>query len=341
MKFFSLIALFLLLLLPGGAIKAEGKISGVVFGDAAWIANHRTGPAGLENETAFWIRRGYFTYDNIFTEQVVGRFRLEFVSPDLDDATDVMRPFVKEASLKWKPNDHTLSVGLIPTPTWVDGVVESHWGYRSVEKTPIDLQGFGNAVDLGVGAKGTFGEEKRLGYVVVAGNGSGTRSESNGQKKVYASFFVKPFADWVVETYGDYEAGTGHTARYMGQGFIGYSKATWRVGSLFAYHVTQLAAGGRRDFRIFSVHGAAKLSEKLWSFARFDRTFNANINGNNIAYLPFHNQAESNFTVAGLDFEPTKNIHLLPNVETIFYTKVDGSRPGPDVVPRLTFAWNY
>lgn len=330
--------------------KKSGKISGIVFGDVAWFARYHTVTGSTttwEDKTAFWIRRGYFTYDYIFDEHFSGRFRLEINSGDFDDSnsagvagvSDLMRPYVKEASLKWKPSDHAISVGMIITPTWV-GLVEDHWGYRSVEKTPLDLQGFGSAVDLGVRADGNFGDGK-FNYALVVGNGSGTRWEINSAKKVYGALTVKPIPDLAIQAYGDYEAGLGHTDRTNLEGFVGYTREKWRLGTLFNYRIVQLAAGGNQEIKLVSGHGAFQIMKRLWGFARLDHLFDPNPNGNTIQYLPLVETSKPTFTVAGLDFEARKNIHFLPNLETTFYSKVNGIRPRTDIVPRLTFAWNF
>lgn len=328
----------------------EGKISGVVFGDFAWFARYHpvTGSATTwENKSAFWMRRGYFTYDYTFDEDFSGRFRLEAISGDFDDANsagnagtaDLVRPFVKEASLKWKPNNHAIRLGMITTPTWV-GLIEDHWGYRSVERTPLDLQNFGSAVDLGAGWDGGLLENK-ISYTLVVGNGSGTRFEVNSNKKFYGALTVKPVEKLALQTYGDFEAGTGHTDRFNLYGFVGYTQEKWRLGGLFAYRFVQLAAGGNQKIKLLSGHGAFQIVKRLWGFARVDHLFDPNPNGNTIQFLPFANNTEATFTVAGVDFDAQKNIHLIPNVETIIYGRVGGARPRSDVVPRLTFAWNF
>lgn len=322
-----------------------GKISGVVLGDFAWFARYHAVTGSTTNwqkKTAFWIRRAYFTYDYTFDDRFSGRFRLEALSGDFDDnggAADLLRPFVKEASLKWKPGQHAISGGMVTTPTWI-GLVEDHWGYRAVERTPLDLQGFGSAVDMGIRADGGF-DNGRLQYVAVVGNGSGTRWEINSDKKFYGAFTVKPIEGLAVQAYGDYETGTGHTDRMNLQGFAGYTRDTWRLGTLFHYRIVQQAAGGNQKIRLLSGHGAFRIVKRLWGFARVDHLFDANPASNTIQYLPLVETAKPTFMVAGLDFEARKNIHLLPNLEATFYNTVAGVRPRTNLVPRLTVSWTF
>lgn len=325
---------------------AKGKISGIVFGDFAWFARYHTVTGSTtrwEKKTTFWIRRAYFTYDHTFDERLSARFRLEAISGDFDDnggVSDLVRPFLKEASLKWKANSHAISLGMIPTSTW--SLVENHWGYRTVEKTPLDLQNFGSAVDLGIGVDGNLLDNK-ISYAVMVGNGSGTRFEVNSDKKIYTAITVKPIKDLAIQAYGDYETGTGanHTDRFNLFGFVGYTQENWRLGGLFAYRFVHLAAGGNQKIKLLSGHGAFRIVKRLWGFARVDHLFDPNPNGNTIQFLPFANNTKATFAVAGLDIEVHKNIHLAPNVETIFYGSVSGARPRTDIVPRFTFSWNF
>lgn len=319
------------------SVFGEGKISGMVFGDFFWNAKNNNN--ATEAETGFWIRRGYFTYDHTFNEDFSGRFRLEVTSSDLTRASATMNPFVKEANLTWKPASHAIQGGMIPTPTWVE-IVEGHWGYRSVEKTPVDLHRFGSAVDLGVAIKGSFNEE-RLGYHLMVGNGAGTRSETNGEKKFYGSFHFKPLKELIVQVYGDIEPGNQNNDHYTLFGFSGYTKENWRVGLLFISRIEQLVGGNHRFIEILSGHGAFKVVEKIWGFARVDRMFDPSPTGNQIDYIPFNTTADSTFIVAGVDYEPIKDVHLIPNMETIIYDPVGGVRPGTDLVPRLSFYWKF
>lgn len=337
MKRISSWGLFLILAFAPALAFAEGKISGMVFGDLFWNAKNHSDP--LEDKFGFWIRRGYFTYDQPFNDDFSSRFRLEVNSPDLTKTSANMTPYLKEASLQWKPTHHAVQVGLIPTPAWLL-LTEPHWGYRSVERTPLDLQRLGNAVDLGVAVLGSFDEAEKFGYHLMFGNGSGINSETNNGKKVYGAFHVKPIQDLVLQIYGDLEPGGSGADRYTLQGFGGYKKENWRTGLTYIHRISHLN-GADTTLKILSGYGTMKIVEKWWSFVRVDRQFDPNPDGNNIAYLPFDNTARSTFAVAGADFEPTKNIHLIPNTEAIFYDKVNGTRPGTDLVPRFTFFWVF
>ena len=74
-------------------------------------------------------------------------------------------PFVKDAFLTAKLGRHTLLLGLIGTPLY--DTLDEFWGYRPMEKTPIDLFKFGNSREFGVGMKGALDARGKLTYTVV------------------------------------------------------------------------------------------------------------------------------------------------------------------------------
>ena len=86
---------------------------------------------------------------------------------------------------------------------------------------------------------------------------------------------------------------------------------------------------------------AAKLGKKTWGFARVDRRFDPNPDGEKISYLPFSSGAKSTLILAGLDFELDENVNLIPNIELVIYDVDSGDAPDSDVIPRLTFYYRW
>ena len=156
------------------------KISGLVFGDYYDVAeNHRD---DLEGQNGFWIRRLYFTYDHTLSKALSLRVRLEANSKGDFKSTGVNTPYVKDAWLKWTFGAHALTVGLAPTPN-ID-FVDAFQGYRSVEKSPLDLYRWDSSRDLGLVLQGGLGKDRRTRYSVQFGDGSGTGSETDASKSV-------------------------------------------------------------------------------------------------------------------------------------------------------------
>lgn len=157
----------------------SGKISGYMFGDYYYVvANHNE---ELEDNNGFWFRRIYLTYDHGLSEDFAVRFRIEMNSAGDFSSQSKLTPVVKDAYLKWKHARHRILVGISSTPTWA--VVEKVWGYRSVEKTPLDLQRFGSSRDFGLAIKGSLDQQQRWNYHFMFANGSSNGSENNKGKK--------------------------------------------------------------------------------------------------------------------------------------------------------------
>lgn len=338
-KTIATMALLLLLsaALCAGEEKDNGKISGLVFGDAYWVAaNH---DPGIQDQNGFWIRRIYFTYDRNLSQDFSMRFRLEANSAGDFTTKATLEPKVKDAYLKWKSGRHSLLAGISPSPTW--NFVENAWGYRWVEKTPLDLYKFGSSRDFGLAAQGSLDAAKKVNYHLMIGNGNGESTESNKGKKFMGSLRAQ-LGDYVtLEGYGDFDDRPGRTDRYTGQGFLTFAGDSWRAGVLFAHQTRRTNAGSDLQLQVGSVFAAARLGNKVWAIARVDRQFDPNPDAEGISYLPFASAARSTLIIAGLDIAPVENVRLSPNVEIIAYDVAGGAAPDSDVMPRLTFFYQW
>ncbi len=330
-------ALFCLFMAAVALGAERPTITGLVFGDYYWIAGHHN--PDIEGRNGFWFRRIYLTLDQQFTKQLEVRLRFEMNSPgDFSSATK-LEPFVKDAYLKYRFGHHAVYLGLSPTPTW--DVIEKFWGYRPVEKTPLDLQKFGSSRDFGIALKGSLDRSKKWRYHLMIGNGSGVRGETNEGKIFLLSLGFYPDEHVFVEIYGDYDDRPGSSDRYTFQGFLGLKGSWGRVGLHYAHQTRQIEDGDDLQLDIASIFTVLKLSDNVYVFSRYDRVFDPNPDGAKIAYLPFDPTTRSNFIVAGVDFHVVENVRLIPNIEIVFYDQQAGERPDTDVVPRLTFTYIF
>lgn len=349
MRHIAAVLMSLALLAPMGVVAEEkpggkpvenpsGKLSGYMFGDYyAVLSNH---DPKLEKQNGIWFRRIYVTYDRGLSEEFAVRARFELNSPDFRAKSDRLNPFFKDAYLKWSRGRHSILFGLSPSPTWER--IEGIYGYRSVEKTPLDLQKFGGSRDIGIAFQGALDPGKKLNYHLMIGNGSDTRSEADKDKKFYLSLAARPAKGVTVEVYGDWENRTGDQDRLTLQGFLSYEQKKGRIGVQFARQTRQQGPGkSDMNLEVLSLFGAGQVDEKAWVFGRFDRMFDPNPDGETIAYIPFDKTARSNLLIFGFDLKPIKEVHLMPNVEVVVYDKVNNVRPDADVIPRLTVYYTF
>ncbi|MBI4409284.1 MAG: hypothetical protein HY561_06220 [Gemmatimonadetes bacterium] len=316
------------------------RISGLLFGDVYWVAAHHD--SELEDRNGFWIRRIYLTFDNQLSEAFDARLRFEVASPgDFASAANLDRPMVKDAYLRWKGGHHQALLGISPSPTYE--VVETLWGYRSVEKTPADLQRLSPSRDFGLALRGELTPSKTVRYHLFLGNGAGTGTETNKGKKAMLSLGFEPDPRLVLELYGDYEDLPGDTSRSVLQAFASFRFDRGRLGiQVFRQWRDHGEEGESETIDFGSVFGVVDLQERLSLLARYDHMFDANPEGPKIAYLPLHARSQSNLLILGLEYRPLATVSVIPNVEYVFYQASTGAgAPDGDWIPRLTFSYRF
>jgi hypothetical protein len=323
-------AVLLLSLVLAASLTAQEKpvtITGLVFGDYYAVVSHHD--ASVEGMNGFWLRRGYLTFDRTLSDDLSARLRFEVNSPGDFRTNANLEPYVKDAYVKWRSGPALeVLIGLVPTAA-VE-TVERVWGYRSLEKTVLDLHRVISTRDLGVAAMGTYGRVK---YHLHAGNGAGTGSETNEGKKVGGAFSLAPTKTTVFEVYADYEDRPGASDRSTLQAVGGIQNDRFRAGVQLA---RQFRDNGN-DFDAASLFGAYNLSPKYSLIGRVDRQFDPNPEGDRIPYLPFDTTRESTLFLAGVDWKLHKNLSIIPNLE---YVKYDGGGSA-DLLPRVTFYFTF
>ncbi len=339
MKRYQAILLMAVFMTAAGAIglMGEGKLSGLIFGDYYYVLGQHN--EALEKFNGFWLRRVYFTYDNTLTPKISMRFRLEANSPgDFKTATTLV-PFIKDAYLAHRLGKHTLMLGLIGTPLYDN--LDEYWGFRPMEKTPIDLFRFGNSRDFGVGLKGALDARQRLTYTVIFGNGDGLKSELGRGKAVYGRLNFQPTKALFLELYADYtDTGPGSSVNVF-QAFTGVRGDWGRTGLNFGYRHADLGDYGA-DLKFISFFGVCKLSPKLELVGRFDRLLDPQPAGSRIAYIPMADNEKANVLLAGLGWSLNENVKVIPNLKYVFYdTPENGEKSAADLYAYLTLYFRF
>ncbi|MEX0648189.1 MAG: porin [Balneolaceae bacterium] len=321
------------------AVGENGTISGLAYSDYYYIASHHN--ESLEKNNGFWFRRIYLTYDQKHSNAFSSRLRFEMNSAGDFLSGGSMTPFVKDAYLKWENDQHALYAGISSVPTF--GLVESTWSYRSVEKTPLDLHRIASSRDFGLAAKGSLDQDGRWNYHAMFGNGNGTGPEMGEGKKIMLSVSYQLTDEWTIEAYADRHS-RENSRSYILQGFAGYKTDTFTFGALYADQLWDDAVPGGQStrLRVASAFAHAALSESTTGLLRIDHTFDPNPQGENIDYLPVHNETGATLIIAGIDVDLDHNIHLIPNLEAVVYGETpQGTVPSTDIIPRLTLSYSF
>lgn len=313
----------------------DGKISGYIFGDYFYELSHPNAATDKLDRNGFQFRRAYFTYDRDLSEKFSVRFRLEMNSPDLTRIQDfgtstTLTPFIKHAYLRWNnfiPQSRLL-FGLVNTPTF--NMSEEVWGYRSVEKTIMDLRSIAPSSDLGMALEGKLSSSGVLNYTIFVANGTGTRSETDKNKRAYLNVPIKIQGGFSIVPYFDYEGGTERRDKNAMALFAGLQKPRLHGGvEVFQKKSNKALANNQdRTENGFSVFGAVKAAEKVKLFGRFDNYDpNTDVDDNGISLI-----------VAGLDYAADKNVNVIPNVRIESYQAPNADA---NTIGQVTFYFRF
>jgi len=328
----------------------RGRISGYMFGDAYYNvtgdpAHNYSGTADLDKVNidgapnigkdlnGVQLRRVYFQLDNDLSVKYSTRFRLEMDGKELTSGGK-LGVFVKNAYLQAKnviPRGNFF-FGEITTPTFENS--EEFWQYRSIEKTIVDFRGLASSSDLGVELKGFVDGNHRIGYSGMIGNGQGQKPETNRYKRLYLAVPIMPLHDLRIEPYADYEWGVAGADRALYKLFAGYELKRGAIGAELVDAVVHSRVAPNTEPRGLSLFARLTPTPTLGGFVRYDR-WNPNKRADN--------RVDSDLIIGGLDWQPYKDVHVMPNVESAQY-RAQGTAVAPahhDTQARVTFYYRF
>ncbi len=188
-------------------------------GDNLWITER---DATINDALhGFSYRRMYLTADATLSGNFKARFRLETNDKHIEKSGPV--PFVKDLWVDWNyTGNHSARVGIMPPPAFQ--LSEHVWGFRSLEKTILQVQEVNPPRDFGIRFNGPIPIRNDLvRYAVMLANGGpplyneaginedGFVPENDNHKKGYAQISIHPSDKLVFSAGADYE-------RYLYQG---------------------------------------------------------------------------------------------------------------------------
>jgi hypothetical protein len=338
--------------------KPAGKITGYMFGDMFYNVGRDDAFSGFKNTAitgdrkarGFQIRRIYFTYDNDISEKFTARFRLEADQVEMTskkDKSSKTAVFVKDAYLKWKNvfEGSDLIFGIQPPPAYE--ISEAAWGYRSLDKTIMDLRGIVSSRDLGLSLKGKIDHDGNYNYWVMWGNNSGVNAETDKYNRFYGHVHVKPVKNLQATFYADYNQKpkilssdsskmVDNNATTIGA-FAGYSeKDKYSMGLEAFRQSTQNGLDKSKTNHAIglSVFGSYFITPTLAAVGRFD-------------YFDPSNDKNAkgdarNYFISGLNWKLDKNVSVIPNIQYETYQKAPGeSSLDASTTFRITFFYTF
>ncbi len=322
----------------------SGGIKGYMATEYYWNFNHNTGKiddGGFQGRHGFWFRRIYFTYDNRLSDTVKMRLRFEMNSPGDFTTSSTLNSFVKDAYLDFELGGGiSLRAGIQGPPSFA--LEEDTWGWRPLEKTPLDLYKWTSSRDFGISVKG--GET--LAYHVMFGQGSSNKAETNSGKKFFGSLAYKTNG-FVVEAMAQYERAKSGDDDTIFKGFGAYTGDWGRVGLMYAYRNYKMeGADSSLGYNILSAFAVINAGDKVELIGRYDMNFGdgykSSFKGSGISYVPFANNQEFSFIIAALAYEVHKNVWIIPNVKFAMYKDPDmGEKANNDFYGYLTLYFKF
>ena len=335
----------------------RGRISGYIFGD--WYYNAAGDPVHAYNATGadlgkanidganppapitkdlngMQIRRMYFQLDNDLSARYATRVRFEAdgksLTTDGKISVAVKSLYVLAKSVVPRTDVYA---GIVNTP--IIETVEDFWGYRSIEKILPDFRGISGSADQGVAVKSFIDANHVLGISALVADGTGQRPETNRQKRCSLSFPIR-WKDLHAEPYVDYENArnaVGSVDRATYQAFVGYdlpyhSAIGWQMTDQVQHQPT----GPFKELVGHSFFARTQPKDTFGAFARVD------------LWQPdkrLANRVDQQLWIAGVDWQPYKDVHVMPNIEAIQYTAKGTAAVPPhhDLQARITFYWRF
>jgi hypothetical protein len=313
------------------AFVPSGKLWGYVFGDFTYKAHansfnmSNTQYGSLPKDyNMFDIRRIYLGYDYDISEKFSTQLLLAYEGQTASDGSRTV--FIKAANLRWKNifKNSDLVMGQMNTPTFAT-TSEPVWGYRSLEKTIMDERKIGGSNDVGVSLQGKLNDKGDYGYNLMISNGTGAKAETDKFKKFYADGYIK-FMDqkFMLDLGVDNERSQLSPyikSKITYKAFLAYQTKPFTMGLEVFQQVQKNATvvtGQLPSNDVasgISVFAKGPLTDKLSYVLRYDN-FNPDtqFNENNAYASSYTGVFTETFLLAGLDFAPMKNVHIIPNI---------------------------
>ena len=284
-----------------GFMFAEGKIGGVTYFDYS----------NTEKASGFNFQRQYFGYGGEVSDQVsykilfdVGRTNVgaAVIEKDTSYKSEDTRlvVFLKKAQINYKSSFGKFNFGLIGMNTYA--VQESNWGYRFIEKSAIDKNGFSATADIGVGFSRSLIDNLNLSLLFVNGEGF---KKPQGDKYHKIAFNATYGESNLIKNDG-YNAGLVYTTEQtdtdpitMTSIFGGFAGMGLRLGGEY-----DMLTIGSVESNIISVSANYAVRDKIDIFARYDM-----VDDNDDA-----NKNGKNYLVTGIVLTCDGGISVAPNM---------------------------
>jgi len=257
----------------------------------------------------FGLKRAYLSIDKKISDDLSFKFLT-----DIDPKSSPQDVYIKNAKVDWKTLNGKVVIGLQGMNMFK--IQEGNWGKRYLDKTVMDRFGYSSSADMGVGY---YGSNSIFSYSVLLTNGAGyKKSETDSYKKTSLQFVYgntnlsksDGFNFGTVLSYEPYkrEGEVGipeepigkHEKRVLGI-FGAYAKDNLRVGMEWNQLNDSGLLDGNYNDSLTSIYCNYDLESSKNLFLKYDM-----VSGNK----------DTNYFLAGLEFNPTKGLMIAPHLRS-------------------------
>ena len=275
-----------------GFMFAEGKIGGVTYFDYS----------NTEEASGFNFERQYFGYGGDISDKVSYKILFDVGRNALDTR---LSAYLKKAQINYKSSLGKFNFGLIGMNTYA--VQESNWGYRFIEKSAIDKNGFSATADIGVGFSKSLIDNLNLSLLFV--NGEGFKKPQGD--KYHKIAFNATYGEGNLNKNDGYNAGLVYTTEStdtdpttMASVFGGFAGMGLRLGGEY-----DMLTKGSVESNIISVSANYTVRDNIDIFARYDM-----VDDNDDT-----NKNGENYLVTGIVLTCNGGISIAPNLRMTNY----------------------
>ena len=292
------------------SIMLGAEISGVGFYNYSMDLTE-----GVEGASkgSFAFDRVYFTYKNSISDDLAFKFQTD-VGQVAEDPR--LTAYLKKAQLDWKSPVGKITLGMQGMNMF--NVTEKTWGFRFLEKSPMDKHGFSSSADMGVGYSGKLDD---LSFSALITNGSGYKKQENdaykkmsfqlvyGEKKLIKN---NGFNIGTAVSMEPYTGAGGEESKTVMSFFSGYAGSGLRIGGEFDMMTD---SNGDVTQQIMAFYSSYRLMDNLEGLLYVDM-YDVDVDAD---------EDSETYIIAGLNYYPTKGLIVTPNVRmTSFEDGSDG-----------------
>jgi len=286
-------------------IFSKGEISGVSYFDYTYDFTE-----DAINDEGFSLTRVYLAYKNDISDDVSFKFQ-----SDIDYNNSPVNLYLKKAQLDWKSPVGKIMLGMQGMNMF--DVTEKTWGFRFIEKSPMDKHKFSSSADMGIGYSGKF---DNLSYNALVTNGSGYKKQENDAYKkmsfqlVYGEKKLVKKDGFNIGTSVSIEPYTGsdnsEENKIVMSFFGGYAGNGLRLGGEFDMHTDSFE---NQTEQIAAFYASYKVMDNLEGLLYVDM-YDPNIDVT---------KDSETYLITGINYYPTKGLIITPNIRMTSFE--DGS----------------